>query len=281
VNSLDEDVSTLTELGLTVTQAKIYLTLSKTKNLTAQEISKIAKVTRPDVYRILTQLQEAGIVEKIIATPTEFHAIPINVCIAALMEKRLQKTAQIAQKAKKLIQNFKPNSINNQDKEKQQFILLPEKPSIHDKAQQMLQNAQTQICFLMESKIIFPWFAIYLPIFKKALDRKVECRLITPQFSTNNHLKTLKTLIKYSNFSLRFISETPKAFFSLWDKKAVLIVTSPIGAQSQTPTLWSNNKSIVDLCQDYFENLWINAKNSTMSLDRLNDIEQIRNRVQT
>ncbi len=259
----EEDVSVLTDLGLSVSQAKIYLTLAKAKKLTAHTISTIAKVSRPDVYSILTQLQEVGLAEKIIARPTEFYAIPIDECIAALMEKRLRKTAEIVHKAKKLTQNFKSNNIDEQNDEKNQFIFLPKKLGVHAKAQHMLQNTQNCICFLMEPRIIFPWLTTYLPIFKEALARKVDCRLITQQFEVNHYLKTLSTLMKYPNFNLRLISETPKAVFSLWDKKAALIVTSPVGAQGQSPILWSNNKSIVDLCQDYFEYLWINAKKTT------------------
>ncbi|TFH24114.1 hypothetical protein E4G67_02375 [Candidatus Bathyarchaeota archaeon] len=116
----------------------------------------------------------------------------------------------------------------------------------------------------MEPRIIFPWLTTYKPIIEKTLDRKVDYRLITPQFETNHYLKTLNTLMKYPNFNLKLISVTPKAVFSLWDKKAALIVTSPVGMQGQSPTLWSNNKSIVDLCQDYFEHLWINAKKTNL-----------------
>ena len=276
MNLSDEDVLTLTDLGLTVTQGKIYLALAKKMNLTAQEISIAAKVSRPDVYRILTKLQEIGMVEKIIANPTEFRAIPVSVCIALLMEKRMQKTAEIAHKAKKLTQNFKPNNINNQDDEKYQFVLFSEKLAVYEKAKQMLQNTHNQICFLMESRIIFPWLTSYLPIFKKALNKKVECRLITPKFEINNYLKILKTLLEYPNFNLRIIPKTPKAVFSLWDKKAVLIVTSPLDIQSQTTTLWSSNKSMIDLCQDYFEVLWVGAKANIITLNVLNDVSNAK-----
>ena len=64
---LNDQILTLTELSLSTTQAKIYLALVKTKSQTAQAISTLSSVSRPDVYRVLNQLQNLGLVEKIIA----------------------------------------------------------------------------------------------------------------------------------------------------------------------------------------------------------------------
>ena len=68
----EEQISILEELGLTATQAKIYLSLAKSKSLTAHAIANIAKIARPDVYRILPMLEEAGLVERVIASPLNF-----------------------------------------------------------------------------------------------------------------------------------------------------------------------------------------------------------------
>ena len=94
-NISDEDISTLTELGLTVSQAKIYLSLAKAKNLTAQAISTTSKVARPDVYRVLVQLNEDGLVERIISKPQEFHAISVEKCVSKLIQRRIIKTLPI------------------------------------------------------------------------------------------------------------------------------------------------------------------------------------------
>jgi sugar-specific transcriptional regulator TrmB len=260
MTSTDEDISILNELGLTFSQAKIYLSLAKTNSLTAQEIAAISKVSRPDVYRILTQLQETGLTQKIISKPVEFQAIPIDECITTLMNNRIQKTTELKHKAKKLILNFKQQEIHEQSHEKNQFVLLPHKRGVHANAEKMLHNVQNCVCFLIEPRRFFSWAASYMSLFQEVLLRKVDCRLITSQFDEKSYSEQLKTLMQHSNFTLKIIPELPKAIFSLWDKKTALIVTSHIGSQSQTPTLWSNNNNIVSLCQDYFEHLWANTK---------------------
>ena len=105
---LSEQVLTLTELGLSTTQAKIYLALVKTENQTAQTISKLSTVSRPDVYRVLNQLQDLGLVEKIIAKPEEFRAIPIEEGVSILLQRRINKTRELQNRGLKLVQSVTP-----------------------------------------------------------------------------------------------------------------------------------------------------------------------------
>ena len=74
----DEYVSTLTELGLSVSQAKVYLSLAKSRSLKAPEISLISGITRPDVYRILVELEKVGFIERKISKPVRFQAVPVK-----------------------------------------------------------------------------------------------------------------------------------------------------------------------------------------------------------
>jgi sugar-specific transcriptional regulator TrmB len=61
----DEEVQTLTCLGLTLCQARVYLALARSGMSTAKTISKVSKVTREDIYRIMPTLQKLGLVENI------------------------------------------------------------------------------------------------------------------------------------------------------------------------------------------------------------------------
>jgi sugar-specific transcriptional regulator TrmB len=260
VNSSDEDVSTLAELGLTVSQAKVYLSLAKAKNLTAQAISTISKVARPDVYRILVQLQEAGLVEKMMTKPEESHAIPIGKCVSILMQRRIRKTEELQKKALTLAQSLRRKTASEEPNEKFEFMLIHNRDAVYAKAEKMLTSAQECICFLGLTRRMFSWLSNCSPILEEALVRKVDCRMIMPQPETNHGLAPLKTLGKYSNFVLRLISGSPKAAFSVWDRKEVLITTSTVDTPFPASTLWSNNKGIVDLSQDYFEFLWQKAE---------------------
>jgi hypothetical protein len=81
-----------------------------------------------------------------------------------------------------------------------------------------------------------------------------------PKIQSIKPSKTINKIRKYPNFQLRFTSKEPEAGFSVWDKKEVLISTSAVDTPFPFPTLWSINKAIVGLAQNYFDLLWKEAE---------------------
>ena len=261
MKSSDEYVSILSELGLTTSQAKVFLSLAKSKNLKAHEISSISTVARPDVYRILVQLEKAGLVEKTISKPKEFHAVSIEKCVSHLMQKKLMKTEELQQKALILTQDFKRNARNAEIAEEFQFVLHNSREAVYDKAEKMLRKAQKTICFLALRKRMMAWILNYSFLLEEALARKVDLKIIMPKPELNEHLdEPLGALIKHPNFALRLISDCPHVGFSVWDRKEILLTTSAVDTPYPYPTLWSNNRIIVDLSQNYFDLLWQKAQ---------------------
>jgi sugar-specific transcriptional regulator TrmB len=260
MSTKEEQISILEELGMTSTQAKIYLSLAKSKSLTAHAIANTAKIARPDVYRILPMLEEAGLVVRVISSPVEFHAIPIDACISSLMQKRIMKTAELQKKASSLAKEFCRKLENEEIDDKFEFLLIPNKAAIYKKAENMIKSAQEQICFLALHKRMDSWLSQYGPYLEKTLARKVNIKIIMPKIENVKPNEALNKMRKYPNCQLKLVSKEPESGFSVWDKKEVLISTSAIDTPFPYPTLWSKNKTIVALSQNYFDLLWQGAK---------------------
>jgi len=87
--AFEQGEKTLRELGLTSSQARVYLTLIKTGDpATVKTLNTISKVARQDLYRILTELRELSLVEMVIGNPTMFRAIPLPEAITILVERK-------------------------------------------------------------------------------------------------------------------------------------------------------------------------------------------------
>ena len=95
----EETVQTLVNLELTVLQAKVYLALVKLGTSTGRTTAKAAKVASQDVYRVLTELQEKGLVEKIIAKPNKYRPIPLKDGLSMLLQRRNKQTAELKKAA--------------------------------------------------------------------------------------------------------------------------------------------------------------------------------------
>ncbi len=76
------------DLGLTLLQAKIYLSLSEFEKAEIRKMSKASNVARTDIYRLMPELEKLGLAEKIIASPTSYRATPLNEGFSILLENK-------------------------------------------------------------------------------------------------------------------------------------------------------------------------------------------------
>ena len=95
-----KDVEVLTDLGLTLSQAKVYLALCRFGILDAKTVSKNAGVPRPDVYRITSELTQLGLIEQVISRPTNFRAIPVDKVTSILLKRRKEETGRLEAKTR-------------------------------------------------------------------------------------------------------------------------------------------------------------------------------------
>jgi sugar-specific transcriptional regulator TrmB len=65
----DTDVQVFVWLGLSVLQAKVYLTLLETEQTTARVISEQTKIRQLDVQNALDELQKIGLVTEVPQPP--------------------------------------------------------------------------------------------------------------------------------------------------------------------------------------------------------------------
>ena len=82
------ELQTLIDLGLTLSQARVYLTLVHFSPLNVASISTTPQVARPDVYRTLDKLKQLGTVEEIVGVPTKYQAFPIDKIIPLMLQKK-------------------------------------------------------------------------------------------------------------------------------------------------------------------------------------------------
>ncbi|MCW4019121.1 MAG: hypothetical protein NWF00_10680 [Candidatus Bathyarchaeota archaeon] len=95
----EEAIQTLVNLGLTVLQAKVYLALVTVGTTTGRITAKAANVASQDVYRVLTELQEKGLAEKIIAKPNKYKPTPVQNGISALLKQKIKEYNENEKKA--------------------------------------------------------------------------------------------------------------------------------------------------------------------------------------
>lgn len=102
---------------------------------------------------------------------------------------------------------------------------------------------------------------------EKALERGVKFRLIINKSENENSLSHVtKSVPKNPLFNLRYINTSHRVALAIYDRKEVCISISATAAPNETPILMSNNPSLVEIVQSYFETSWLTAMEDTLSV---------------
>ena len=124
MNSEEESLQLLTNLGLTVLEARVYLALSQLGKVTAKAIAKASNVSQPDTYRVLLGLENHGLVEKEVAVPNNFRATSMDEGLAILIQRRENQSAMLQAKTMELLQRFhKKGKVPVEETSK--FVMIP------------------------------------------------------------------------------------------------------------------------------------------------------------
>jgi sugar-specific transcriptional regulator TrmB len=254
----DKDIKALTALGLTALQAKVYLALTKLGQAKIKRISKTTQVARQDLYRIMTELQNRCLAEKVLATPVTFRAVPIHEAVPILLHRLNKQKAEAQSNALQLVERHKDKIPKHRaDEDEPKFLLIPEKQALSHKLGRAIEKAQNTVDIVCPRKTFLQALFESSPKLKKALERGVKIRwIIEKPFSTNEAPSILASLSENSLFKLKSIDHNPVKTFSIYDQKRILFTANPEPNHVQSPALWTNSISLVEIAQHYFDTLW-------------------------
>lgn len=255
VISDDEDIRTLVDFGLSSAHAKTYLALLKKGTSSTTEVAKISGVARPDTYRAIAGLQELGLVEKLLTTPTKFKPLPVEEAIGILVARKTRESIALNERAKRLIKNVKEKKKNILPFEESQFILVPKGETLTHKLEKMIENAQEIVSIVTPQRRMRPFIVNNLEALKNALKRKVVIRAIIEK-SSENKIPEVSELQKLRLFEIQYAMIEPSVVFLLVDNQEILLMTSAQAGYSESPAVWSNNPGLIELAQGYFELTW-------------------------
>jgi sugar-specific transcriptional regulator TrmB len=256
----DEDVQALTSIGLTVLQAKVYLALVTLGQATVKAISKTAGVARQDIYRITSELQEYGLVEKVIATPNECKVIPLKDGISILLQRIHEERAEADSKVMKLIQRHKDNNAKTNPLDKEpQFVLVPEK-DVSWSIKRAIEKAQISVDTITTLIRFRSGMFDFDEMLTEALKRGVKFRFIIDKPDDQKSIPEIaKALMENPLFEIRYGHHPPLTVIGIFDKQEVIISTSTMMGLGETSVLLSNNLCLLLMAQNYFEMAWITA----------------------
>jgi sugar-specific transcriptional regulator TrmB len=265
----EEDIQALNDMGLSILQAKIFLSLVKLGEVNVGTISKSSNIVRQDIYRIMPTLEKLGLAERILSKPTTYKATPLKEAISILLLKRKKKDEEVIKKAHSLISNFNSYSNNLSDNESE-FRITSERSLLFKTHTQLIEKAKTTIDIVIPFEVLEEHTLHNLSFLKRAWGRGVKIRLISQKTQDGSVLRKSQGLTGLSFLELRY-AFCPTSVGGNWfgmhifDKKEMTIC---ISSNDRVPSLWSNSPSILRMATNYFEDLWDDASSNPSLRDR-------------
>jgi sugar-specific transcriptional regulator TrmB len=252
----DKVLDILMKLGLTELQAKTYLTLTRFEKAEVKKISETAKIARQDLYRIIPTLEKLGLVEKIIATPILYKAIPLSEGTSSLFQKKSNEYSSLKSSLELIVAHPEDNSKAATEEENEaEFVITSERKRLVAKLEKAYSESTNIDIVLPGNALNFMIFNFYESL-SLALSKGAKIRVMANKadmrMGTKQKLENLKANL---NFELRIVDSAFEFGFAICNGREVNIAIS----NKEVPSLWTNNRQIVRINQMMFETQW-NAK---------------------
>lgn len=257
---LDDAVLTLTKLGLTTLESKVYLILCKYDELSTKQISKLSEIAQSDVYRVLKTLQKKGLVEKRIENPSTYKSVQFETGSTFLLNRKKSEYRDLKRKMSQLNKQFqKTKKVNCVLSEESHFLMIPKRENVVKRIIQAIDRSEKSVDLYLSWKRFYRGMTqVFTSSIEKAWTRGVQFRIVAEAPKETAAQKKASEFCRISpNCKVRFMPDRPKTVLGLYDQKEVFIIINPKEGLFDSPALWSNNQSLITAIQEYFDLLWL------------------------
>jgi sugar-specific transcriptional regulator TrmB len=258
---IEEDIAyKLTQLGLTPLQARIYMILyysGKDKVLT---ISKNANIDRSNTYRTILQLENIGLVTKIIGTPNAYQALSLKDAVSNLVNSRKIEYDKIQNTAEDLMSKYPLLSTKPFEKNHEFRMIKMTKEAEQEEIINRCKNIRKSNDLLINKKTFLQGMIDLAPEQLACIRKGIKFRVITEKIKSRPVLKKLGPFIDEPNFQIRYVSNALESEIVINDKKIAYVMLVPYSGLGERTMLIVGHQGCVEMFQSHFEKVWNEAQ---------------------
>ncbi len=260
----------LKDFGLSEKEADVYIFLAKHGALRSGEVAKLTKIDKGEVFRLLTNLQTKGLVEKTLESPTRFTSTPFERAIDSFIKYKRDEANRVEKTKIELIKDWNHLTKTTEHPSLEKFVVIEGKRKIYPRIAQMIKEAKKEFSSVstIAGYLRAEQFGIFDEILNHPLKEKIEFKFIS-EISNQNIDSMQKLLDKIPKGSSNIRARNPGFGFKLSprmairDNEEIFLFINP---QTQEPLsekddvgLWTNCRTIVQSFATMFEDLWQNS----------------------
>ena len=218
-------------------------------------------MARQEVYRVIGELQNRGVVEKVLTRPVRYSCVPIEEAVPYLLSQRNEERIEMNRKATQLLERHR-RLIKKpaQQEDGNKLLLIPEKKSLSRRIKKAIEASRKNIKIVMPLRKFLPALFDLSYSLEAALERNLAVKwVIDRRLDLTEKPVSLERLFKFPGFKLRYISERALLTFGLYDENTLIVASDPKLNYVHSQAVLTNAVPFVELANKYFNTLWNKA----------------------
>lgn len=249
----------MSQFGFTTNQAKVYLSIIQAGSIPVGKISKVTMLHRQDIYKILPKLEKKGLITKTISKPFKIQAVPLETALHQLVssekEKSNKKIASLETNLKNLVESLKDQPKNEDEP---CFTLLTTDDSIRCRANLLIKTLKKEVKVVTSAELLLSFLDNMHELIGKTPEKQTKLSLLVTPFEGQEAItKAIEKLRPNQNqIVTKVISNAVFKHYLIVDRKEVWIATEQKTESGLPCMLWTNDKNIVHVYDEYFDRGW-------------------------
>jgi response regulator RpfG family c-di-GMP phosphodiesterase len=263
----EETASLFGVFGLSKTQAKIYVALNALGVATASEIAVLSKIRREEVYRVMPELENRGIITSRLEAPRKFAATDpktaLNILVKTKVEDLDKEMLTLHQRKDELIARLLNTSFGIY--EENSVEALSRQVNVDLRLSQMAKKAKNQILLVgsiddLKKFVNDAQEAAVGQIKMRAIVGEAEFRDEAGDSADERELKHFLAVAGRGNCGVDLRLVVKRGFYLVVVDGREAIWGESKGERVEGKVLWTNDLVQVGILRRAFENLWGEAE---------------------
>ena len=252
----------LSDFGLTVNQAKVYLSIVQSGATCVSRISESTRLHRQDIYKMLPKLEEMGLIMKTLGTPSIIEAIPVEKALNRLFSTEREETneriSRLEANLKELMNALREKEAERTREEEARFTLLSTDAEIINMADLLFENTRTEFDLVTNLELITRRMQHFRENLKKLSKRGVKIRIIVENLNNEDLVKRTLEKIKpdKGDFAAKLVYKNRSIPYRIIDNKDLWIRRKKLAESGLPAVLWTTGRNIIHFYKENFEKAW-------------------------
>ncbi|HMK94502.1 MAG TPA: PAS domain-containing protein [Candidatus Limnocylindrales bacterium] len=175
------------------------------------------------------------------------------------MGRRETETLDLQDKSASLLEEYEKKLTEKRLVNDSQFVLVPSGKAFSNRLRKSIENSLKSICIIAHQKTLTQFLDYMNGTLKGSFGKEVNVRILTEKRRNSALTKMLFSLQKRAHFENRFVNILPPFSLVTFDEKEILLSTKVEGENDSALSVYSNNSSLAELSQSYFNDAWFSA----------------------